>query len=83
MTTEQPVGETADQVAAPKKRSAGRDLPAAIAVGVTLVGLLVERIVDVDPKTVAHEGPTYDRPYARPSWQDDLQADTSESLERP
>ncbi|WP_300078277.1 phosphatidate cytidylyltransferase [Propioniciclava sp.] len=41
MTTEQPVGETADQVAAPKKRSAGRDLPAAIAVGVTLVGLLV------------------------------------------
>lgn len=42
-----------------------------------------ERIVDVDPRTVAHEGPTYDRPYARPSWQDELQADTSEGLERP
>lgn len=34
------------------------------------------RIVDVDPRTVAHEGPVYDRPYARPAWQDALQADT-------
>ncbi|WP_182112850.1 MULTISPECIES: phosphoribosylformylglycinamidine synthase subunit PurL [unclassified Actinotalea] len=34
------------------------------------------RIVDVDPKTVAHEGPVYHRPYARPSWLDGLQADT-------
>ena len=34
------------------------------------------RIVDVDPRTVAHEGPVYDRPYARPAWQDELQADT-------
>ncbi|WP_308652179.1 phosphoribosylformylglycinamidine synthase subunit PurL, partial [uncultured Actinomyces sp.] len=42
-----------------------------------------ERIVDVDPRTVAHEGPTYDRPYARPAWQDDLNADTSERLARP
>jgi len=33
------------------------------------------RIVDVDPRTVAHEGPVYDRPYARPAWQDGLQAD--------
>ncbi|WP_297084636.1 phosphoribosylformylglycinamidine synthase subunit PurL, partial [uncultured Demequina sp.] len=33
------------------------------------------RIVDVDPRTVAHEGPTYDRPYARPAWMDGLQAD--------
>ena len=41
------------------------------------------RIVDVDPKTVAHEGPVYDRPYARPAWQDDLQAATSEDLARP
>lgn len=32
-----------------------------------------QRIVDVDPRTVAHEGPVYDRPYARPAWQDDLQ----------
>ncbi len=34
------------------------------------------RIVDVDPRTVAHEGPVYDRPYARPTWLAALQADT-------
>ncbi|MDP9986114.1 phosphoribosylformylglycinamidine synthase [Arthrobacter oryzae] len=33
-------------------------------------------IVDVDPRTVAHDGPVYDRPYARPDWQDAVQADT-------
>ncbi|MHC6175308.1 phosphoribosylformylglycinamidine synthase subunit PurL [Glutamicibacter endophyticus] len=38
-----------------------------------------EVIVDVDPKTVAHDGPVYDRPYARPEWQDALQADTFRS----
>src|SRR5690606_26343691 len=36
-----------------------------------------QRIVDVDPRTVAHEGPTYDRPFARPAWMDALQADTA------
>ena len=41
------------------------------------------RIVDVDPKTVAHQGPVYDRPYARPGWQDALQADRSDRLARP
>ncbi|MBS6364505.1 MAG: phosphoribosylformylglycinamidine synthase subunit PurL [Actinomycetaceae bacterium] len=43
------------------------------------------RIVDVDPKTVANEGPVYDRPYARPAWQDDLQDNTVEAagLARP
>jgi phosphoribosylformylglycinamidine synthase len=41
------------------------------------------RIVDVDPVTVAHGGPTYDRPYARPEWQDALQADGAEKLPRP
>ncbi|GAA4419024.1 phosphoribosylformylglycinamidine synthase subunit PurL [Georgenia halophila] len=41
------------------------------------------RIVDVDPKTVAHEGPVYDRPYARPAWQDRLAADTAAALARP
>ncbi|MBD7918525.1 phosphoribosylformylglycinamidine synthase subunit PurL [Cellulomonas sp. Sa3CUA2] len=35
-----------------------------------------QRIVDVDPKTVAHDGPVYDRPYARPAWQDALVADS-------
>ncbi len=44
-----------------------------------------ERIVDVPPRTVAHEGPVYERPYARPSWQDSLQADapTPDRLKRP
>lgn len=41
------------------------------------------RIVDVDPKTVAHQAPVYDRPYARPKWQDALQNDSSDKLERP
>ncbi|MGN8244703.1 phosphoribosylformylglycinamidine synthase subunit PurL [Cellulomonas soli] len=35
-----------------------------------------ERIVDVEPRSVAHDGPVYDRPYARPAWQDALNADT-------
>ncbi len=40
-------------------------------------------IVDVPPRTVAHEGPVYERPFARPAWQDDLQADDSRALDRP
>ena len=42
-----------------------------------------ERIVDVPPRTVAHEGPVYERPYHRPSWQDALQADAPDRLDRP
>ncbi|MDP1877008.1 MAG: phosphoribosylformylglycinamidine synthase subunit PurL [Actinomycetota bacterium] len=42
-----------------------------------------ERIVDVPPRTVAHEGPVYERPYARPDWQDALQADGPDDLPRP
>ena len=34
-----------------------------------------ETVVDVPPRTVAHEGPIYQRPFARPDWQDALQAD--------
>ncbi|ATG51306.1 phosphoribosylformylglycinamidine synthase II [Brachybacterium vulturis] len=41
------------------------------------------RIVDVDPATVAVDSPVYDRPYARPEWQDALQADAAEALPRP
>ena len=41
-----------------------------------------ERVVDVPPRTVAHEGPVYERPYERPSWQDDLQSDGTEKLPR-
>jgi phosphoribosylformylglycinamidine synthase subunit PurL len=33
-----------------------------------------EKIVDVDPRTVAHEGPVYERPYHRPEWLDGVQA---------
>jgi len=40
-------------------------------------------VVDVPPRTVAHEGPTYERPLARPDWQDDLQGDRAEVLPRP
>ncbi len=42
-----------------------------------------ETVVDVPPRSVAHDGPTYDRPYARPAWQDALQADTGGALTRP
>ncbi len=42
-----------------------------------------ETIVDVPPRTLAHDGPVYDRPFARPDWQDALQADTPDRLPRP
>ncbi|MDQ6642471.1 MAG: phosphoribosylformylglycinamidine synthase subunit PurL [Actinomycetota bacterium] len=42
-----------------------------------------ERVVEVPPRSVAHDGPTYHRPFARPGWQDALQADGAESLARP
>ncbi|HLS24302.1 MAG TPA: phosphoribosylformylglycinamidine synthase subunit PurL, partial [Beutenbergiaceae bacterium] len=42
-----------------------------------------ERIVDVDPRTVAHDGPVYDRPYAEPAWQAELNDDAAEELPRP
>ncbi|MFZ2750033.1 MAG: phosphoribosylformylglycinamidine synthase subunit PurL [Propioniciclava sp.] len=41
-----------------------------------------ERVVDVDPRTVAHDGPVYDRPSARPNWIDALNADKAEDLPR-
>jgi phosphoribosylformylglycinamidine synthase len=64
------------------------DVEAATIGTVTGSGRLVidwngETIVDVDPRTVAHDGPVYQRPYARPSWQDALQADGAEKLARP
>jgi phosphoribosylformylglycinamidine synthase subunit PurL len=42
-----------------------------------------ETVVDVPPRSVAHDGPTYRRPFARPDWQDALQADTGAALVRP
>ena len=42
-----------------------------------------ETIVDVPPRSVAHEGPTYERPLSRPAYLDALNADGAASLERP
>ncbi|OSC39020.1 phosphoribosylformylglycinamidine synthase II [Mycobacterium decipiens] len=42
-----------------------------------------ETVVDVPPRTVAHEGPVYRRPVARPETQDALNADRSTRLPRP
>ena len=42
-----------------------------------------ETIVDVDPRTVAVDGPVYERPIARPAWIDALNADMASDLPRP
>jgi phosphoribosylformylglycinamidine synthase II len=42
-----------------------------------------EEIVNVLPRTVAVDGPVYDRPVAYPTWIDALQADTAATLARP
>ncbi|WP_454777767.1 phosphoribosylformylglycinamidine synthase subunit PurL [Georgenia muralis] len=81
-------------VVAPEKLEAfleitGRwDVESAVIGEVTGTGRLTidhhgHRIVDVDPRTVAHDAPVYDRPYARPAWQDDLNADSARHLPRP
>ncbi|MGK9149123.1 phosphoribosylformylglycinamidine synthase subunit PurL [Plantibacter flavus] len=41
-----------------------------------------EEIVNVDPSTVAVDGPVYERPVAYPTWIDALQADTAAALPR-
>ncbi len=40
-------------------------------------------VVDVPPRTVAHEGPLYDRPVSRPAELDSLNADDAGLLPRP
>jgi phosphoribosylformylglycinamidine synthase len=40
-------------------------------------------IVDVPPRTVAHDGPVYNRPYKRPASQEVLVQDNAERLTRP
>ncbi len=42
-----------------------------------------ERVVDVPPRSVAHDGPMYDRPVRRPSDLDTLHASTPDVLPRP
>ena len=64
------------------------DVEATVLGEVTDTGRLVitwhgEVIVDVPPRSVAHDGPVYERPFARPDWLDALQADSSDSLPRP
>jgi len=41
-----------------------------------------ETIVDVDPRTVAVDGPVYERPIAYPAWIDALNLDTAAALPR-
>lgn len=64
------------------------DVEASVIGEVTETGRLVvqargEVVVDVPPRTVAHEGPVYDRPYSRPAWLDRVQADSASVLPRP
>ncbi len=42
-----------------------------------------EVVLDVPPRSVAHDGPVYRRPVRRPDWQDALTADTTAALARP
>ncbi|MBE9374767.1 phosphoribosylformylglycinamidine synthase subunit PurL [Saccharopolyspora sp. HNM0983] len=42
-----------------------------------------ELVVDVPPRTVAHEGPVYQRPVERPAEQDLISADNPNTLTRP
>ncbi len=42
-----------------------------------------DTVVDVPPRTVAHDGPVYERPLARPDWQDATAANTTAGLARP
>ncbi|MBW9120263.1 phosphoribosylformylglycinamidine synthase subunit PurL [Microbacterium trichothecenolyticum] len=42
-----------------------------------------EQIVDVDPSTVAVDGPVYERPVAYPTWIDALRDDSASALPRP
>ncbi len=73
------------RVAAFLQTCARWDVDATVIGEVTSTGRLVvewhgETIVDVPPRTVAHEGPVYHRPFTRPNRQDSLQAQTSDAL---
>ena len=64
------------------------DVEAAVVGEVTDTGRLViewngEVVVDVPPRTVAHEGPVYDRPQRPRADQARVEADTTASLRRP
>ena len=64
------------------------DVEATVIGEVTEDGRLVidwhgKTVVDVPPRTVAHDGPVYERPMERPASQDTLNADAAEALPRP
>ena len=64
------------------------DVEATVMGEVTENGRLVvlwhgETIIDVPPRTVAHDGPVYDRPMARPDSLDTLRAAGPDELPRP
>ncbi|MEX0914204.1 MAG: AIR synthase-related protein, partial [Demequina sp.] len=64
------------------------DVETAVLGEVTDTGRLVidfqgQTVVDVPPRTVAHDCPIYDRAFARPAWMDGLQADDASSLALP
>ena len=42
-----------------------------------------ETVVDAVAHTIANDGPVYNRPIEYPEWQDELNADTTDKLERP
>ena len=42
-----------------------------------------QEIVNVPPRSVAHDGPVYERPYSRPDWMDVRQSSGPENLVRP
>jgi phosphoribosylformylglycinamidine synthase II len=64
------------------------DVEAAVLGEVTETGRLEvlwhgETIVDVPPRTVAHEGPVYERPLTRPERLESVRANTPDRLPRP
>jgi phosphoribosylformylglycinamidine synthase subunit PurL len=64
------------------------ELPATVIGAVTGDDRLVitwhgETVVDLPPRTLAHEAPVYHRPVRRPPTQDALQASTPDTLARP
>ena len=66
------------------------DVEAVVIGEVTSTGRLTvdwhgQQIVDVPPRSVAHDGPVYNRPFERPAWLDARQADapTADRLARP
>ena len=64
------------------------DVESSVLGEVTDTGRLVitwrgETIVDVDPRTVAVDGPVYERPMRHPAWLDRVQEDSAASLPRP